>query len=479
MNNQTEYSRLPKCLLFILFLFLLPTENAVSQPNNIIFFIGDGMGFEQVKAAGMYANGVEGALSFETFPYQAELTTYAADSPVTDSAAAATAIATGIKVNNGVISRSYPGDGSELETLLEYFKDMGKMTGLVTTTAITHATPASFGAHVAIRSDFDGIASYYLNQTLPNVLFGGGGSGMTGVSAEQAGYIVVTDRNEMLSIDTENLAMVCGLFGNSIPYEYDGVGILPHLSEMTSTAIAILDNDPDGFFLMVEGGLIDWAGHSNDIIRNIFETMEFANAVEVAADWARDRTDTLIMVTADHETGGLDVLINNGQGNFPIVTWSTTGHTATNVPIYAWGKNAELVSDVMDNTDLFYVATGQRPQRTIFISNGGRRNCFIATAAFESPINPYVKILQEFRRQYLLNNDIGKFFLSLYDTFSPPVADYIRENANLRVIVRTGLLPIIGITWFLLNYGFLQSLLTLCVICLALFYSVRLVRRYR
>jgi alkaline phosphatase len=339
---------------------------ALSQPENIIFFIGDGMGFEQVKAAGMYANGVDGSLSFEAFPYQAEVTTSSANSSITDSAAATTAMATGFKVNNGVVSMAYPGDGSELETLLEYFNSRGKSTGLVTTTYIAHATPAALGAHEPDRENLSEIAIDYLNQTRPNVLFGGGANGMSSVSAVQAGYAVVSDRSEMELLDTENITFVSGQFGNThLPYEYEGLGSLPHLSEMTSTALEILDNDPDGFFLMVEGGRIDHAGHANDIARDVFETVEFSNAVEKAIDWAQKRTDTLILVTADHETGGLAVLQNNGQGNFPGISWSTTEHTEQNVPIYAWGENAELVNGVMDNTDLFDVVIADTRSPTI------------------------------------------------------------------------------------------------------------------
>jgi len=176
----------------------------------------------------------------------------------------------------------------------------------------------------------------------------------------------VTDRASMQALDTETVTMVSGQFGSThLPYEWDystgtdtGYDTLPHLSEMTASALAILDNDSDGFFLMVEGGRIDHAGHApNNIERNVYETVEFSNAVQVAIDWGQGRSDTLIIVTADHETGGLTVLQNNGQGNFPSVDWGSTGHTAANVPVYAWGVNAGLVSGVMDNTDLFGVAT--------------------------------------------------------------------------------------------------------------------------
>lgn len=331
---------------------------AGAPPKNVIILIGDGMGFEHVRAAGIYKNGSPGTLMMESFPHQGQVTTYSASSPVTDSAAAATAIATGYKVNNGVVSVATPGDGGELETLLEYFKTLGKSTGLVTTTNVTHATPACFGAHESSRYSYSAIANDYLNQTRPNVLFGGGGSGMSVSSAQAAGYTVVTDAAGMLALNTETANMVSGQFGSGgLPYEFDGLDNLPHLSEMTETALKILDNDPDGFFLMVESGLIDWASHINNFSKAVLETIEFDNAVQEVLAWAAGRTDTLIIVTADHETGGLNVDANNGAGNYPTVTWSTTGHTGVNIPVYARGPNAGLISAVMDNTGFFAVAT--------------------------------------------------------------------------------------------------------------------------
>jgi alkaline phosphatase len=277
---------------------------AGAPPKNVIILIGDGMGFEHVRAAGMYKNGQDGTLVFESFPHKDQVNTYSASPSVTDSAAAATAIATGFKVNNGVVSVADPGDGSELETLLEYFKTLGKSTGLVTTTYVTHATPACFGAHEPSRGNYSAIADDYLSQTRPNVLFGGGANGMSVSAAEGAGYAVVTDAAGMLALDTETADMVSGQFGSGgLPYELDGLDSLPHLSEMTETALQILDNDPNGFFLMVEGGLIDWAAHANDLPRMVWETIEFDNAVLEVLDWAAGRTDTLIIVTADHETG--------------------------------------------------------------------------------------------------------------------------------------------------------------------------------
>ena len=335
-------------------LWLCCLAASAAPMKNVILCIGDGMGPEQVKA-GRYFTGAP--LSFESLPYQASMTTHAANSGVTDSAAAATSLATGRKVNVGVISVALPGNTNDIVTSLELYKAQGKRVGLVTTTTMTHATPAGFGAHAQSRNYTTEIANDYLYQSRPYVLFGGGGSGMTVTGAQATGYVVVTNLGELLALNTETVTNVSGQFGlTQMPYEYDGLGALPHLSNMVTVALDILDNDPDGFFLMIEGGRIDHAGHANDITRSVRETAQFSGSVQVVLDWASNRTDTLIIVTADHETGGLTVTNDNGAGNAPGVTWSSTGHTATQVPVYAWGVNADMVSGGLDNTNIFQIS---------------------------------------------------------------------------------------------------------------------------
>jgi alkaline phosphatase len=148
--------------------------------------------------------------------------------------------------------------------------------------------------------------------------------------------------------------MLSGQFGTTnLPYEYDGLEDLPHLSDMTSVALDILNNDSDGFFAVIEGGKIDHAAHDNDIERTVQEMIEFENAIDVVYDWASSRNDTLIIVTADHETGGLTVDQNNGINVYPTVSWSSGGHTALNIPIYAWGEGADQFSGTIDNTDIY------------------------------------------------------------------------------------------------------------------------------
>lgn len=344
-----------------------PVVDPVVVPRNIIIMVGDGMGQAHIDAASMYKYGEAGAMAFEYAPFQAEMTVYSADAPITDSAASITAMATGHKVNNRVISLQIPGDGAELETSLEYFRDRCKRTGLVTSSSMTHATPAGFGAHEAFRFDYPKIAADYFTQTRPNLLFGGTESGITPQAAEDAGYQVVSSRDELenLSIPDdpfENL-FISGQFGSGhLDYEFeyavdysDLYDTQPHLSEMTEAALDLLEDSPDGFFLMIEGARIDHAGHANLIKHNVFETIEFENAFIKVIQWMTDRDDTLLLVLADHETGGLTIQQNKGQYKFPDVSWESASHSARNVPAFAWGPNAQMVNGTIDNTDIYSI----------------------------------------------------------------------------------------------------------------------------
>jgi alkaline phosphatase len=341
-----------------------PTTTPRTEPKNIIFLIGDGMGFESVRAASVFATGQEGSLSFHSLPRQARMSHQNASGGTTDSAASATAIATGIKVDNGVISLAIPGDNRPLRTLLEHYQDSGKRTGLVTTSYIEDATPAAFAAHESSRSRRAEIAADMLGQSRPHVLMGGYRSGaLEPALATAAGYTVVQNRNEMTAFDPNQLTPLAGLFAmGRLPYEFDGdFTTVPRLSEMTAKALDILDADPDGFFLLVENENIDESGHDNHIQRHVAATVEFHQALQEVLNWSNGRTDTLIIVTADHETGGLSIVNHQGQGQFPIVNWSTGGHTQTLVPIYAGGPLSDQLVGTLDNTDFFEILTGQAP----------------------------------------------------------------------------------------------------------------------
>ncbi len=328
----------------------------VVELKNIIFCIGDGMGPEQIRAAGMFQDGIEGGLSFETFPIQTLMTTYSSNIEITDSAAAATALATGQKVNNGVLSIQLPGDSSNIPTLLEYYKDKDFYTGLITSTFITHATPAAFASHQISRNNYDLIGLEYFQTTKPNLLLGGVSTEL----AELNNYEVVTNELELNEYNNNSDSLfLSGQFGlNNIPYDFDGTGALPGLTDMVIKALDLLTQYSKEFFLVIEGGRIDHASHGNDLERMVYETIEFSNSVKVVQDWAKNRRDTLIIVTSDHETGGLSIISNNGVGNLPEVSWSTGSHTATDVRVFASGYKEDEFITVEDNTDFYDIITG-------------------------------------------------------------------------------------------------------------------------
>jgi alkaline phosphatase len=344
-------------LIYIPCLICFLATPVTAEPMNVIFFVGDGMGFEAVNAARMFDNNDTTPLFFETFTHTGSMTHNNAGGDTTDSAAAGTAMATGVKVNNGVISIRQPGDEGELPTVLEIMSAAGKRTGLVTShTYMTDATPAAFGAHAANRSENANIADDYLTQTRPNVLFGRTQSDLV-ADAPGAGYDLVTTLVDFNAINPNTFTYNAGLFSSSEQ---------PTLAAMTTTALNILNNDTDGFFLLVEHEDTDSGGHANELDRVVDGVLELDDAVQAAHNWVSNAGllgDTLIVVTADHETGGLDVIANNGAGVLPDHDWSTTGHTQTPVPVYATGPNADAsrVTGVIDNTDIHYILTSTEP----------------------------------------------------------------------------------------------------------------------
>jgi len=329
--------------------------------------IGDGMGHQQVDAGSYYKTGAAGNLCFEPF-YKCNVTTRSLNSTITDSAAAASALATGHKVNNLTISQAP--DGTVYQTILEQAAAMGKRTGLVTTDPITRATPAAFAAHDPDRNNYIAIGNDYLNSSRPDVMLGGGGTATGGSSyfstgqieaAKGLGYQTVYTSTQLDALDSKT-NRVLGLFStNEMTYEHDRATNTtePHLSQMTDKALSLMDTDPDGFFLMIEGAKIDYGAHANDIARTTDEVVEFNNAVQTVLNWMTGRTDTLLIVTADHETGGLTAT-NNGQGVYSTASWTSTDHTAANVPFYITGANSDLIDryitgGVVDNTDVYKV----------------------------------------------------------------------------------------------------------------------------
>ena len=280
------------------------------EVRNVIYCIGDGMGFNHVALTRHYAKPTH-ALWMELLPVKGEMTTHSANRDVTDSAAAGTAMACGIKTNNGMVGMNP--DKVAYSSILESLAQKGWRTGLVVTAAISHATPAAFASHVDARNKQKEIAIQQFENRV-GVLLGGGRKYWKDETLEQAaavGYQVIETRQQMAVLNPEP---VIGLFAD------DGMTTFepePMLAEMSQTAIELLSSQSQDwfapkpkFFLMIEGSQIDWAAHANDADRTVRQTLLFDMAVKEALEFARRDGHTLVIVTADHETGGLSFTVD-------------------------------------------------------------------------------------------------------------------------------------------------------------------------
>lgn len=307
--------------------FMRPPQGAQqadvdSAPRNVIFLIGDGMGPQQMGLLFDWASAAQmSPTALERMSHSGTLgmmRTGAHNSPLTDSAAAATALATGVATNNGFVGMDPQGE--PLPTALEVARDRGFRTGLVSTSRLTHATPASFASHVTSRDNETVIAQQLLESRV-DVMLGGGssfflpeeeGSAKDRRSDIQAGgYHLVRTEAELLAVpaDTER---VLGLFHPShLPYAIDrdepDEEQTPSLPALTKRALELLPRSDRGFFLMIEGARIDHGGHMNDVAAVLGEMREFDACVALALEYQEQHPDTLVLVTADHETGGLSL----------------------------------------------------------------------------------------------------------------------------------------------------------------------------
>ena len=321
----------------------------VQKPKNIIFMIGDGMGVSAVHA-GLTANG--GQLYLNNFKHLGFVTTNSASNYVTDSAAGGTALSSGYKTYNGAIGVDT--DTVARPTILEKAEAKGFATGLVSSSAITHATPASFIAHQPSRNHYEAIAGDFLKTDI-DVFIGGGYKHFTdredGRNLENElkskGYTVLQDINQIDRFKSGKLAGLTAPEHN--PRMDERKDMLPRA---TRKAIELLSQNKKGFFLMVEGSQIDWGGHQNNTIYIVEEMLDFDHCIGRALEFASKNNETLIVVTADHETGGLG--INNGELDQKTVKgeFTTGGHTGVMVPVFAFGPGAEHFTGIMDNTDI-------------------------------------------------------------------------------------------------------------------------------
>lgn len=288
---------------------------AAEKVKYVFLFIGDGMSMPQRMLAEDYLFKTgRGKLEINHFPYQAPTTTRSANSLITDSAASGTAIACGEKTDNGRIGMD-SGAARELPSIAETARDRGRKVGIVTSVTINHATPASFYAHRPSRGNYYEIGLDLVDSGFD--YFGGGGlaspdsrkskeyKGNVYDLAAKQGYQVVADRAGFEALAPGGGKVLARGANDALPYAIDRTGGELTLADFTRKGIELLDN-PNGFFMMVEGGKIDWVCHSNDAGTVLREMFDFNEAVKVACDFAAKHPDeTLIVVTGDHETGGL------------------------------------------------------------------------------------------------------------------------------------------------------------------------------
>lgn len=326
-----------------------PQKFKAKKPKNVIVMIGDGMGVAQVFAA-ITANG--GHLYLDNFKHVGFSKTASSNKYITDSAAGGTALSTGQKTYNGAIGVNT--DTVAIKTILEMAEEKGLATGLVSTSAITHATPASYIAHQGSRGSYEDIAADFVKTDI-DVFIGGGykhftqrkdGRDLTR-DLQHNGYQVLRDMDEIAKVKTGKLA---GLTADEHNEVFPKRKMDLPLS--TETALNILDQNKKGFFIMIEGSQIDWGGHANNTIYIVNETLDFDRAIGKALEFAAKDRETLLIVTADHETGGMAVTGGDMKSGMVKGAYTTGGHSAIMVPVFSYGPGAENFTGIMENTDI-------------------------------------------------------------------------------------------------------------------------------
>jgi alkaline phosphatase len=403
--------------------------------KNIIVMISDGWGFPHLNAVSYYEYGKDARQIYNRLPVQFAMTTYSADgwsfgydpalawgsfnwvmSEYTDSASAATAMACGVKTYDAAIGVDI--HGNPVANALELAESKGKATGVVTSVEWTHATPAGHVAHNVHRDNYDAIGQEMVFESAADVVMGAGHpwydvdgllkaspntfkyvggettwdalvAGTAGGDADGDGdadpWTLIQTRAEFQALMSgPTPARVLGTAqvyqtlqqgrsgdAKADPYVVPQIQTVPTLTEMTLAALNVLDNDPDGLYLMVEGGAVDWASHSNQSGRMIEEALEFERAVEAVMDWVQKNSnwgETLLIVTGDHETGYLtgpdsgqfaegpvwNPIVNNGAGVLPGMEWHSPNHTNSLMILSAKGDAARMFSRYATGFDPVY-----------------------------------------------------------------------------------------------------------------------------
>ena len=354
---------------------IIPIKN---KPKNIILLISDGMSLTQVSTYRLLKGGPNERIAVDKFPVSGIVLTHSENAIVTDSASSATAFSTGRKTNNGALGLDE--DNKILENFTEIIDRYGYVSSLISTSEITHATPAAYASHVDLRWKTDEISLQMMESKVMTILGGGrhfflpedlGGKrsdGLNLLEQMESSRMVMTEKKELDSFDHSDLGKVVGLFADEALRDKEKPEnhvFEPSSSEMLNFAInrseKFNENGCKGFFIMLEGSQVDWAGHANDLNYLKREMQDFDEAVELALDYATQNQDTLVIATADHETGGL-LIESSSPTDYtaPEVKFSfNTGigygsHTGVPVPVYAYGPGSENFTGTLDNTDIFY-----------------------------------------------------------------------------------------------------------------------------
>lgn len=412
------------CLLMALVAPLAAPATAAEAPKNVIVLIADGCGFNHVDAASLYQFGVTGRQVYERFPVRLGMSTYSVGGSydaqaawasfdhvkngATDSAAAGTVMSTGVKTYNGAVGLD--ADKKPLKHALTWAKEQGKRTGVVSSVQWTHATPACFVAHNESRGNMEAIGKEMILRSPIDVIMGAGHpaydndgrpvdelkhfaqvggretwealqAGTAGGDADGDGvadpWTLIETREQFQALAegptpkrvvgvaqvAETLQMRRG-GGGAAPFAAPRAQTIPTLAEITRAALNVLHQDGStGLFLMIEGGAVDWASHENNAARMIEEQIDFNLAVEAAVEWVETYSnwdESLIVVTADHETGyltgpdsnpGWNPLAPATFGTMPGMQWHSGGHTNSLVPFYAKGRGSELFTRAATKTD--------------------------------------------------------------------------------------------------------------------------------
>ena len=354
---------------------LIPVKN---KAKNIILLISDGMSLTQVSSYRLLKGGPNERIAVDTFPVSGIVLTHSKDAIVTDSASSATAFSTGKKTNNGALGLDQ--DNQILENFTEKIDKYGYVSSLISTSEITHATPAAYASHVDLRWKTDEISLQMMDSDVMTILGGGrhffipeemGGKRSDEVNLLEeieSSHTILTKKSDMDSFDHSNKGKVVGLFADEALRDAetpDNHSLEPTSSEMLGFALKrseqFTSDGCKGFFVMVEGSQVDWAGHANNLDYLKREMQDFDKAVKTALDFAKSNQETLVIATADHETGGL-LIEPATPTNYtsPEVKFSfNTGigygsHTGVPVPVYAYGPGSENFTGTLDNTDIYY-----------------------------------------------------------------------------------------------------------------------------